>query len=370
MKLRGILKWGVTTILGLLLAGFGIAYLASTNECYDSDRPAPAHPMRAIVYCDYGPPDVLRVEAVEKPVPGERELLVRVRAVALNPLDWHYVRGTPYVMRLGTGLRRPKSIRFGVDYAGTIEAVGAGVTKFKPGDAVFGGRNGAFAEYLTTPEDAAVALKPGRSSFEEAASLPIAAITALQGLRDQGRVGAGDRVLVNGASGGVGTFAVQIAKALGAHVTGVCSTRNVDLVRSLGADAVVDYTKEDFAAGSARYDVILDNVGTRPISDFRGVLAENGRYVLIGGGGLDDQGLLGPVARMARAAMIRPFVDEEILPMMARMQADDLVALADLIESGKVTPVIDRRYSLEEFAEAMRYLETGRARGKVVVALE
>src|SRR5947207_2196107 len=277
--LKRVLKWMTGAILVLLLLAFllgFIAYWRSTNDC---DRTtAPTSPMKAIVYCDYGLAN-LKLEDVEKPTPTDDQLLVRVRAASVNPYDWHFVEGTPYVMRaMGVGLRKPKDTHLGVDFAGTVEAVGKNVTQFKPGDEVFGGRSGAFAQYICPRATRAVALKPANVSFEEAASVNIAGITALQALRDKGKVQPGQKVLVNGASGGVGTFAVQIAKSLDADVTGVCSTRNVDLVQSLGADHVIDYTKEDFTKSGQRYDVILDNVGTQPLVSFRRVLIPKGKY--------------------------------------------------------------------------------------------
>src|SRR5207248_2820687 len=254
--------------------------------------------MKAIVYHNYGSPDVLRLEEIEKPVPNDNQVLVRVRAASVNPLDWHYIEGTPYIVRiLDSGVLKPKVERLGVDYSGTVEAVGKNVMQFKPGDEVFGGRTGAFAEYVCVLADRAVVLKPTNITFEQAASVPVAGITALQGLRDKGKVQPGQKVLINGASGGVGTFAVQIAKSLGADVTGVCSTRNVDLVKSLGADHVIDYTKEDFTKSAERYDVMLDNVGNRSLSECKGVLTPTGKYVLVGGGGASDQGFLGGLGK-------------------------------------------------------------------------
>src|SRR5438046_3075073 len=262
--LKRILKWTSVAILLALFVGIFalfIAYWRSTNDC---DRTAaPKNPMKAIVYCDYGLSN-LKLEDVERPVPTDNQILVKVRAASVNPLDWHFVEGTPKIMRMmGVGLRKPTDTQLGVDFAGTVEAIGKNVTKFKPGDEVFGGRTGAFAQYVCVRESRAVALKPPNITFEQAASVPIAAITALQGLRDKGKVQAGQTVLINGASGGVGTFAVQIAKTLGADVTGVCSSRNLDMVRSLGADHVIDYTKEDFTKSGQRYEVILDNVGNQ-----------------------------------------------------------------------------------------------------------
>lgn len=351
-------------------SAIAIAYLRSSDAWYDPARSPTANPMKAVVHCDYGPPDVLRIEEVERPLPSDDELLVRVRAVSVNPLDWHYLRGSPYFMRMGTGLRRPKSIQLGVDFSGTVEAVGRNVTRFRPGDDVFGGKTGAFAEYVAVREDGGVARKPASLTFEEAAAVPIAAITALQGLRDLGKVGPGRTVLVNGASGGVGTFAVQIARALGATVAGVCSTRNVELVRSLGADRVFDYTREDFAASGERYDVLLDNVGNRSLSDCRRVLKPEGSYVLVGGGAPDDQGLLGPLAWIAQIYLADRFVSQRVSMLVAKLKPDDLAILGDLAQAGRMKPVIDRRYALREIAEAVRYLETGRARGKVVLAVD
>jgi NADPH:quinone reductase-like Zn-dependent oxidoreductase len=267
------------------------------------------------------------------------------------------------------GLRKPKDPRVGVDYAGTVEAVGKNVTQFKPGDEVFGNRSGAFAEYLCARADRAIALKPPNMTFEQAASVPVAAITALQGLRDKGKVQPGQKVLINGASGGVGTFAVQIAKTFGADVTGVCSTRNLELVRSLGADHVIDYTKDDFTKGDKRYDVILDNVGTQPLSGFRRVLKPNGICVMIGGGGPNDGRWVGPMARPIKAKVMSPFISQKMGMMMAQSNKDDLNILADLMQSGKVTPVIDRTYPLNQIADAIRYLEQGHARGKVVITV-
>jgi len=366
-------RWALRLTAGavtLALLAFGIAYWRSGNMCDDTNAPVPRNPMKAMVYCDYGSPDVLRLEEVEKPVPLDNQILVRVRAVSVNPLDWHYMRGEPYIMRLGTGLRRPKETQLGVDFAGTVEAVGASVTRFKPGDEVFGGHHGAFSQYVTVHEDRAVVLKPANLTFEQAASIPIAAITALQGLRDKGKLQPGQKVLINGASGGVGTYAVQIAKWLGAHVTGVCSTRNIDMVRSLGADEVIDYTKDDFTRGERRYDIILDNVGNRGLLECRRVLAPRGIYVLIGGGKSGEQGLLGPLWGPVRMFLLSPFVKQEMGLFMADMKQDDLAILGDLMQSGKVTPVIDKRYDFHELPEAMRYLEEGHARGKVVVTLD
>ncbi|MGE5213905.1 MAG: NAD(P)-dependent alcohol dehydrogenase [Nitrospirota bacterium] len=327
--------------------------------------------MKAIVYCDYGVSN-LKFQEIEKPTPADDQLLVRVRAVSVNPLDWHFIEGTPYIGRFlfGFGARKPKDTRLGVDFAGTVEGVGKNVTKYKPGDEVFGGRTGAFAQYVCVRESRGVALKPANITFEQAASVPIAAITALQALRDKGHVQAGQKVLINGASGGVGTFAVQLAKSYGANVTGVCSTRNLDMVRSIGADHVIDYTKEDFSKTGQRYDLILDNVGTQPLSHFRRALEPKGQCVMIGGGGPNDGRFIGPMARPIKAILVSPFVSQKFGMLLAQLNHDDLAFLADLMQSGKVTPVIDRTYKLSDLPDAIRYLEQGHARGKVVVAVE
>jgi NADPH:quinone reductase-like Zn-dependent oxidoreductase len=325
--------------------------------------------VRAITYTEYGPPEVLRLADVATPAPQDGEVLVRIRAASLNPLDWHFMRGTPYLMRIGTGLRKPKVQRLGVDMAGQVEAIGKSVTRFRPGDEVFGACRGALAEYGCAAEGS-LALKPANLTFEQAASVPIAAITALQGLRDKGKIQPGQKVLINGASGGVGTFAVQIAKTFGADVTGVCSTRNVEMVRSLGADHVIDYTREDYTRSDQRYDVILDNVGNRALLDNRRILNPDGKYVLIGGGGPDDGRWIGPFVKPIGALVLSPFVSQDMGMMLADLNKNDLTFLGDLMQEGKVTPVIDRRYRLSEAPEAIRYLEEGRARGKVVITFE
>jgi NADPH:quinone reductase-like Zn-dependent oxidoreductase len=365
---KRILKWSVAVILVALLVWFEIAYWTSSNDC--GYTAAPTNPMKAITYCDYGLTN-LKLENVEKPVPNDDQVLVRVRAASVNPYDWHFIEGTPKIMRaMGVGLRKPKDTRLGVDFAGTVEAVGKNVTQFKPGDEVFGGRGGAFAQYICPRATRAVALKPANVSFEEAASVNIAGITALQALRDKGKVQPGQKVLINGASGGVGTFAVQIAKSLGADVTGVCSTRNVDLVKSLGADHVIDYTKEDFTKSAERYDVMLDNVGNRTLSECKSVLTPKGKYVLIGGGGASEQGLLGGLGKALWAMVFSKFVNQQMGMMMADPSQKDLTILADMMQSGKLKPVIDRTYKLDQVPDAIRYLEEGHARGKVIIAVE
>src|SRR5882672_1910857 len=372
--MKRILKWIFRVVLILLVLAFlfvFVAYWRSTNDCDKKNAVAPTNPMKAIVHCDYGLAN-LKLEDIEKPVPTDDQILVRVHAVSVNPYDWHFIEGTPYFMRgMGVGLRKPKEIQLGVDFAGTVEAVGKNVTQFKPGDDVFGGRGGAFAEYVCRRAVGAVALKPASITFEQAASINIAGITALQAIRDKGKVQPGQKVLINGASGGVGTFAVQIAKSFGADVTGVCSTRNLDMVRSLGADRVIDYTKEDFAKGDQRYDVILDNVPNHSLSECRRVLNPDGKYVLIGGGGVNESRWLGPgLTHALKAMFLSKFVSQQMGMMLAELNHDDLAFIADLMESGKVTPVIDKRYKLSELPQAIEYLEQGHARGKVVVNVE
>ena len=325
--------------------------------------------MKAITHCEYGGPDVLKVEEVEKPVPNDNQLLVKVRAAAVNPLDLT-IRGT-LLLRPLSGLRKPKDTRLGVDYAGTVETVGKNVTNFKPGDEVFGGKTGAFAEYICVLADRAVVLKPANMTFEQAASVPVAAITALQGLRDKGKIQAGQKVLINGASGGVGTFAVQIAKSFGTEVTGVCSTRNVDLVRSIGADHVIDYTKEDFTKSDQRYDLIFDLVGNHSFSERRRVLTPNGICVMagIGGAGWRD-GILGRLAGELNGYLRSRFTSQKFIAYIAQFNKADMSILADLMQSGKMTPVIDRTYKFSEVSRALWYLQEGHARGKVVINLE
>jgi len=371
---KRLLKWTLRVILvALLFAGIAIfiAYWRSTNDCQRQSA-APTNPMEAVVHCEYGKPDVLQVKDIEKPTPDDTQLLVRVRAASLNPLDGHFIRGMLLARLMGGGLRKPKDTRSGVDYAGVVEAVGKNVTQYKVGDEVFGGRTGALAQYVCAKADRAVALKPATVTFEEAGSIAVAGITALQGLRDVGHLQPGQKVLINGASGGVGTFAVQIAKAMGAEVTGVCSTRNVDLVKSIGADHVIDYTKEDFTKGDQRYDVIFDNVQNHSFSERRRVLAPNGICVLAGIGGAgwhDDTGT--HIARSFTTPMMSKFTSQKFKFFIAELNHNDLAYLADLMQSGQMKPVIDRTYkSLSETPQALAYLEQGHARGKVVITVE
>ena len=324
--------------------------------------------MKAAVYSRYGPPDVVQITDVEKPIPKDNEVLVKVRAASVNPLDWHYMRGTPYLVRALTGLRKPKDRRLGVDVAGQVEAVGKDVTQFKPGDAVFGACRGAFAEYVCTSESALVT-KPDNLTFEQAASVPVAAFTALQGLRDQGKIQPGQKVLINGAAGGMGTFAVQLAKSCGAEVTGVCSTRNVGMVRSIGADRVIDYTQEDFTKMGQRYDLFLDCVGNHSLLACRRVLNPKGTYVPVGG--TAGRWMIGPLARAIATLVLSWFVSQKLVNFfLAKTKKDDLALMVELMQAGKVTPVIDMSYSLSEVPEAIRYMEKGHARGKVVITME
>jgi NADPH:quinone reductase-like Zn-dependent oxidoreductase len=321
--------------------------------------------MRAAIYTRYGPPDVVGIGNVDKPVPKQDQVLVRVHAASVNPIDWHFMRGTPYFIRIMTGLMRPKE-RLGVDVAGTVEGLGTNVRGFKTGDAVVGLCRGAFAEYVCV-SDAALAIKPPAVKFEQAAAIPLAGLTALQGLRDAGQLQRGQNALINGAAGGVGTFAVQIAKAMGARVTGVCSSRNVDVVRSLGADRVIDYAQENFTAGDERFDVILDCIGNHPISSCRHVLTATGRYV--GVGGPTGRWMIGAVARLLIANALSRFTSRKVATMLTKASKNDLATIRELIESGRVTPVVDRRYSLNDLSQAIRYLEAGHARGKVVIEI-
>jgi NADPH:quinone reductase-like Zn-dependent oxidoreductase len=323
--------------------------------------------MKAIVYRRYGSPDVLQYEDIDKPTVGDDQVLIKVRAASVNPYDCHFMRGTPYFMRLMTGLRKPKVTRLGVDVAGHVEAVGRNVTQIKPGDELFGSCRGAFAEYVCAPESA-LAMKPDNVTFEQAASVPVAALTALQGLRDKGRIQAGQKVLINGAAGGVGTFAVQIAKSFGADVTGVCSTRNVDMVRSIGADHVVDYTREDFTRSGHLYDLILDCIGNHSFFACRRVL--NSRGIFLAVGGASGRWMIGTLARLITVLVLSRFVSQTFVVVMAKGSKEDLTIMHDLMKAGKVTPVIDKCYRLSEVPEAVRYLEQGHARGKVVITVE
>src|SRR6267378_1579212 len=372
MKLvKRILKWtGIVVLFVALVSSLWlfVAYWKSTNDC-GRNATAPTNPVKAIVNCEYGAAN-LQLRELEKPTPMDNEVLVRVRAASINPVDGHMIRGS-WLMRPMSGMRKPKNTRFGTDYSGIVEAIGKDVTNFKPGEEVFGAKNGAVADYICVKADRAVVMKPNNVTFEQAGSVAVAGLTALQGLRDKGHIQAGQKVLINGASGGVGTFAVQIAKAFGAEVTGVCSTRNVDLVRSIGADRVIDYTKEDFTKTDQRYDLLFDLVGNHSFSERRNILKPNGICVLagVGGAGLHP-GMWGHVLGELNAYVASRFVGEKFITYIATLNKADLTILGDLMQSGKVTPVIDKTYKLSETPDALRYLETGHARGKVVINLE
>src|SRR5450755_1863488 len=338
--------------------------------------------MRAAVCARYGPPEAVQIKDVEKPVPKDSEVLIKVRAASVNPLDGGSLKGRPYIVRLMTGLRKPKSTRPGVDVAGEVEAVGRNVTQFQAGDEVFGvcisdpqasgtgvwvHRLGAFAEDVCAP-GSTLALKPDNVTFEQAASVPVAAFTALQGLRDKGHIQPGQKVLINGAAGGVGTFAVQISKSFGAETTGVCSTRNVDMVRSIGTDHVIDYTREDFTELGQRYDVIFDCVGNHSLSACRRVLNPKGIYIMVGE--LTGRGMIRLLTRLITALVWSRLVSQTLVTVLARPNKRDLTIMHDLMKAGEVVPVVDRRYRLSEVPEAIRYLEEKHARGKVVITLE
>jgi NADPH:quinone reductase-like Zn-dependent oxidoreductase len=367
-RARKIIIGTLSAIVGVVVVALVVLgiMLSHDSPC----QPAPAlsdHAarMKAVVYRCYGSPEVLKVEQVEKPTPADNQVLVKVHAASINPLEWHYMRGTPYLMRAEAGMGFPQDPRLGVDFAGTVEEIGKGVTKFKPGDEVFGGRDGALGEYVVVRESASIVPKPTNLTFEQAAAIPIAAVTALQGLRDVGKIHAGQKVLINGASGGVGTFAVQIAKSYGAEVTGVCSTRNVDLVKSLGADHVIDYTREDFTQGTQHYDVIFDAVGNHSLSEYRRVMTPQGIFVIVGGPSTDPW--IGPLIMPLKAKLVAPFVSQKFEFFLADINPQDLQVLAGMAQSGKLTPVIDKTYPMSDIQTAMRYLETGHARGKVAV---
>jgi NADPH:quinone reductase-like Zn-dependent oxidoreductase len=368
MKLRYKVLGAIAVLLVVAIGSLALV-LSHDSPCgAATPLAANAQPMKAIVYRCYGGPEVLKFEDIAKPIAADDRVLVRVHAASVNPLDWHYMRGKPYIVRPMAGIGKPESILMGADFAGTVETVGKNVTRYKPGDEVFGDRDGAFGEYVSVRENGAMALKPTNITMEQAAAVPIAGLTALQALRDKGKVQAGQKVLINGASGGVGTFAVQIAKSYGADVTGVCSTRNVAMVKSIGADQVIDYTKEDFTQGSVRYDLIIDNVGSHPLSEYRRVLTPNGKLVMVGGP--SDDPWLGPLTTSAQAYLVAAFVSQKLIFMLAETNKDDLRVLGDLMQSGKLTPVIDRRYPLSETAQAIGYLEQGHAKGKVIITVD
>jgi NADPH:quinone reductase-like Zn-dependent oxidoreductase len=367
MRWKRILKWTTFGLLIIFFAWFQVAYWTSANDCGRSIPPG-AERMKAVRYCEYGAPDVLKIEEVEKPVPKEDELLVKVQAASLNFIDAGLVSG-PSVLRLLSGLRKPKFTGFGQDFAGVIEAVGSKVTEFKPGDEVFGGKMGSVAEYVCVRKDR-VALKPANITFEQAGAVKHAGLTALQGLKT-GKIHAGQKVLINGASGGVGTFALQIAKAFDTEVTAVVSTRNVEIARKLGADHVIDYTKEDFTKGAERYDLLFDNVTNHSMSERRRILTPDGICVLAGiGSAGPNQGLMWRIARGLGASLWSRFTDHKFARYMTKMDQADLKFLSDLMAQGKVTPFVEKTYRLSETAEALRYFNEGHARGKLVIKVD
>ncbi|MFT5361434.1 MAG: NADPH:quinone reductase-like Zn-dependent oxidoreductase [Porticoccaceae bacterium] len=366
MKLRYKIPLGILLTLVAAISALALV-IGHTADC----GPAPqlsgnGEWVKAVTYRCYGPPEVLEYVDIEKPTPAADEILVKVYAASVNPLDWHYMRGSPYLMRLIAGIGAPTSSAMGVDFAGTVEAMGDDVTNHKIGDAVFGGRNGAFGEYLTKRVSGGVTHMPDNVSFEQAAAVPIAAITALQALRDKGQLKAGQKVLINGASGGVGTYAVQIAKAWGAEVHGVCSTRNMEMVRSLGADRVFDYKIENYTESDQRYDLIIDNVSNHSHLANTRVLKPDGVLVTVGGSPGD---WIGPLLTPVMGLLTQPFVSQKLEGLMAEITGEDMAILADLMRAGKLSSVIDRRYSLEEVPQAIAYSETGRAQGKIIISV-
>jgi len=370
IKLKRILKWGFLTILVVSVIWFQIAYWTSTNDCGRS-IPAGAELMKAIRYCEYGPPDnVLKLEQVEKPVPNDNQVLVRVRAVSLRFYDGGMLEGS-VAGRLMFGLRKPKNTIPGSDFAGTVEAIGKNVTEFKLGEEVFGVRAGCLAEYVCVRADkGAVVSKPANVNFEQAASIPTA-LVALQGLRDTAQLKAEQKVLINGASGGIGTFAVQVAKAYGAEVTGVCSGRNVEMVKSLGADHVIDYTKEDYTKGDQRYDVIYDLVNNHSFAERRRVLKPGGICVIagVGGSGMHEE-TFSRFVGVFTASLRSKFANEKFVIFGVDINRKDLGVLRDLTESGKITPALTKTYPLTEAAAAYKYLETGHASGKIAITID
>lgn len=366
MKLRYKIAGGTLAFLFLFFSVVALS-ISYTADCPSANTAASGATMKAVVYRCYGGPEVLKYADIPMPVPAEDEVLVKVHAAGVNPLDWHYMRGSPFVMRLMTGIGAPSDISMGRDFAGVVQAVGAEVTRFKVGDRVFGGASGAFAEYLVRRETGAIAMMPASVSFEEAAAVPVAAITALQALRDSGQLQAGQAVLINGASGGVGTYAVQIAKSMGAEVHGVNSTRNVELVLGLGADHVFDYKKVNYTETEQRYDLILDMVGNHSLLDNSKVLKPTGRLVQVGGPSGD---WVGPFRGAIEALLVSPFMEQEVVSIMAQLNGDDLTILATLMSEGKMASRIDQSFPLADTAQAIIYSETGRARGKIIVNVD
>lgn len=367
MKVRWrklLMGLGITGVLAVSAAAVTVSYNA---PCGTPPPLGAGESMQAITYRCYGPVEVLKLETIAKPEPAADEVRVRVHAASVNPLDKHYMHGTPYILRLSAGIGAPKVTSMGTDFAGTVDAVGASVTRFKPGDRVFGTADGAFGEYLVRRAEGGIAAIPENVSFEQAAAMPIAAVTALQALRDKAGVKPGHKVLINGASGGVGSFAVQIAKALGATVTGVCSTRNVELVESLGADQVIDYNVADFTQGDERYDVIVDMVGNHSIGTLASVMVPEGVLVLVGS--VEKNRWTAGIDRMVVVALASLVNSQRIEGLLASMTPQDLDAIAQLANQGQLRAAIDTRYSLAQVPDAMRHLETGRARGKIIISI-
>jgi NADPH:quinone reductase-like Zn-dependent oxidoreductase len=369
VKLRRKILLGVGAFVAVSITALAIA-ISYDAPCPGAPPPAAGEgSMRALVQGCYGKPsDALRVARVARPVAGDTQVLIRVHAASVNPVEWHFTTGKPYVVRLFRGFGAPNGNRVGYDFAGTVQAVGAKVTRFKVGDEVFGGVPGALAELVVADENSELTLKPATMSFEQAAAIPVAAVTALQALRTHGRLAAGERVLINGGSGGVGTYAVQIAKHYGAHVTAVCSARNVELVRALGADEVIDYTSTDFTRATARYDLLIDNVGNHGIRDRARVMKSDG--IIVGIGGPKDDPWLGPLLLGLKRKVMNGFVDPEIVGFIARVNREDLELLAGLAREGALRSVIDRRFALEDTPTALEYIGSRRARGKVLINLE
>ncbi len=364
-----MLKWSLrvfSALMLLMIALLLIAYIRSDNVCPTHSTPS-GETMLGVVQCEYGGPERVEIATLAKPVPKANEILIKVHAASVNPLDWHYLRGIPYLFRLSAGLRKPSDVMVGVDYSGTVEAVGEDVTRFGPGDEVFGSKSGAFSQYLLVNSDRALTRKPNNAPHAWAAAMPVAAITALQAIRDVARLRTGQTVLINGASGGVGTFAIQLAKNIGVEVTGVSSGRNRELVLSLGADHHIDYTRQDFADSAKQYDVVIDLVGNRNLSDIRRVLTKNGICILLGGGSPEDGHWVGPLITPVKAMLYSPFVSQTFVTMLAHNNSNDLEILAAIMESGQLKSVIDREYTLAETADALHYIETGRARGKIII---
>ena len=364
MKTRYKILGGLLGLVAVFFIALAlvISYTAGCEEVEQADSG-----MQAVVARCYGSPDVLALETLAKPSVSGNEILVEVKAAAVNPLDYHYMRGSPYVMRLMSGIGKPSDIRVGVDFSGIVTAVGGEVKNFAPGDRVVAARTGAFSEFVVVPEDRAIVKLPDSVSFVQAAALPIAAVTALQAVRDKGQVTQGQRVLVNGASGGVGTYAVQIAKSLGAHVTGVCSTRNVEMVKSIGADQVIDYKKASYADAGETYDVIIDMVGNHSMTANKNVLVPGGKLIMVGG---PKGNWIAPFKNSLKAMAMSPFIDRDFITVLAEMKQEDMQTLVNLMDTGEIKSIVDRSFPLAQVPDAIRYSETGRARGKIIIDMQ